>query len=108
MCEKRLEMSLRAVGVAALEQQKRQPVVRAGECAVELQRPPVMADRFVHASRLGERDRHVLEDAGVVGMIAECEAIRREGGVVVALPLERERSEERRVGKECRSRWAPY
>ena len=25
-----------------------------------------------------------------------------------ARPLTEERSEERRVGKECRSRWAPY
>ena len=25
-----------------------------------------------------------------------------------ALDWERERSEERRVGKECRSRWSPY
>ncbi len=24
------------------------------------------------------------------------------------LPLARKRSEERRVGKECRSRWSPY
>ena len=24
------------------------------------------------------------------------------------VPVERERSEERRVGKECRSRWSPY
>ena len=24
------------------------------------------------------------------------------------LPLEEARSEERRVGKECRSRWSPY
>ena len=28
------------------------------------------------------------------------------GGAV--LPLYAERSEERRVGKECRSRWSPY
>ena len=33
-------------------------------------------------------------------------AVKRKG---IALPLEdRERSEERRVGKECRSRWSPY
>src|SRR3712207_9469198 len=28
--------------------------------------------------------------------------------VSVALPRVRDRSEERRVGKECRSRWSPY
>src|SRR2546422_2243558 len=27
---------------------------------------------------------------------------------LLALPVERGRSEERRVGKECRSRWSPY
>ena len=26
----------------------------------------------------------------------------------VTLPTDRERSEERRVGKACRSRWSPY
>ena len=28
--------------------------------------------------------------------------------IVIATPLKRLRSEERRVGKECRSRWSPY
>src|SRR2546427_7487003 len=35
-------------------------------------------------------------------------AIERLGGRVVKVPYERWRSEERRVGKECRSRWSPY
>src|SRR5439155_2650598 len=42
-------------------------------------------------ARLGERDRHVLQDAGVVGVVAQCQAIRREGCVVIALALEGER-----------------
>jgi len=50
-----------------------------------------VADRLVVASRLGERDRHVLEDAGIVGVIAQRETIRRKGRVVVSLPLQRER-----------------
>ena len=29
-------------------------------------------------------------------------------GRILLEPRERSRSEERRVGKECRSRWAPY
>src|SRR3712207_2146730 len=41
---------------------------------------------------------------------------RRRGAHVIGIPLERDgisierlkRSEERRVGKECRSRWSPY
>src|SRR3712207_9030898 len=37
-------------------------------------------------------------------------AVVRKGGEVLAIPREqlKERSEERRVGKECRSRWSPY
>src|SRR2546425_11347363 len=31
-----------------------------------------------------------------------------EGAALLILPKGRERSEERRVGKECRSRWSPY
>ena len=30
------------------------------------------------------------------------------GGDMVPGPMPRDRSEERRVGKECRSRWSPY
>ena len=36
-------------------------------------------------------------------LIAENEALRER-----VAELERDRSEERRVGKECRSRWSPY
>src|SRR2546425_11717835 len=143
----------------------------------------VVADRLVDATRLREGDRHVLEKAGVGGVIAQRQPIRGEGGLVVTLALEGERlvqvietlgvdlvgargaeqatpethgpkiacgrlrpqcsfspharrppdartqedrlrpqdtarrpagglavlrSEERRVGKECRSRWSPY
>src|SRR5260370_42215606 len=32
----------------------------------------------------------------------------QEKEVIVAGPNDRKRSEERRVGKECRSRWSPY
>src|SRR2546430_10246121 len=53
---------------------------------------------------------------GIAG-IAQCDAVLldggKEGGVLgprgqfAGRPL-KERSEERRVGKECRSRWSPY
>ena len=33
---------------------------------------------------------------------------RNEKGEVTAATAELQRSEERRVGKECRSRWSPY
>src|SRR5256886_10728782 len=81
----------RAVRIAALEQQEREPVVRARELAVELQRAAIVPDRFVDAPRLGERYRDVLENARVVRMVAQRQAIRCEGRVVVALAFEGER-----------------
>ena len=40
-------------------------------------------------------------------VVLACLQLLREPGYGYAL-LERLRSEERRVGKECRSRWSPY
>ena len=42
--------------------------------------------------------------------ILESEGVRHIFGIPGAgiLPFYQERSEERRVGKECRSRWSPY
>src|SRR2546422_10325128 len=51
--------------------------------------------------------------AAAMDTVTEAEmaiAIAREGGIGVIhknMPIDR-RSEERRVGKECRSRWSPY
>ena len=42
----------------------------------------------------------VLSSVGVMAASAE--------GAVNFLPSSNARSEERRVGKECRSRWSPY
>src|ERR1019366_8229985 len=54
------------------------------------------------AARLAE----TAKQAGVLQMI---NAYRVRGHLIADLdPLGGERSEERRVGKECRSRWAPY
>ena len=52
-------------------------------------------------------------ESGVDAVIAEAEhleAVRALSKIPVldAGELEAERSEERRVGKECRSRWSPY
>ena len=41
-------------------------------------------------------------------LIKQAADIVRSGGVVVYPTDSAERSEERRVGKECRSRWSPY
>src|SRR2546426_12308302 len=54
----------------------------------------------VHA-RATEAARHVFQ-AGLVGEHPEQPEQLRGWGIA------RQRSEERRVGKECRSRWSPY
>ena len=49
----------------------------------------------------------VLLAAGVAFLSLEHGNSRGKGGVTpISAPLDR--SEERRVGKECRSRWSPY
>ena len=48
--------------------------------------------------------RHILRDS-VITHDAEAERIVRKVGERIAAAA---RSEERRVGKECRSRWSPY
>ena len=42
------------------------------------------------------------------GLAADAAHLAAASGVRVEIALERVRSEERRVGKECRSRWSPY
>ena len=46
------------------------------------------------------RDLERLEQEGVLS--------RTHGGAMLKRHMVEERSEERRVGKECRSRWSPY
>jgi len=65
----------------------------------------------------GEQQRVALCSALVhrpplVEAVAEADALQKRGGGGAGASLRRaeelERSEERRVGKECRSRWSPY
>ena len=44
-------------------------------------------------------------DAAHAALERACEILEERG---YEMPLIRSRSEERRVGKECRSRWSPY
>ena len=53
---------------------------------------PIMTD-----DSIGLRISQAVQDMGIDGVDCFQEAV---GGI--------ERSEERRVGKECRSRWSPY
>src|SRR4051812_27031085 len=70
------------------------------EGAVELE----LQDVGEEVARVGHVGRHVVLGAGIEVLLA---ARRRRGDALVLRP-QRPRSEERRVGKECRSRWSPY
>src|SRR5688500_18678292 len=91
LVEEQLQLLLCALHVAAFQQQDREPVVRPRQPRLEVQRPAVAPHRLVESSRLGECDRHVLEDLRVVRLVAQCEPVRRQGRVVVTLTLQRER-----------------
>src|SRR5688572_33320031 len=63
------------------------------------------AQRGVACTELRELDRRVVQ------VLRERRPAEREQPLqlrVEPIEVERARSEERRVGKECRSRWAPY
>ena len=47
----------------------------------------------------------------VIGVVSQPDKKRSRGNKLISSPvksLAEQRSEERRVGKECRSRWSPY
>ena len=50
----------------------------------------------------------VIGRAGVGVDNVDIEAASKKGIIVMNAPTGNTRSEERRVGKECRSRWSPY
>src|SRR5260370_37322502 len=59
-------------------------------------------DRAVVAHRIG------IERAVVVPIFHDSHAVEQEYAAILGDRPHRVRSEERRVGKECRSRWSPY
>src|SRR5690242_21896544 len=69
--------------------------------------PGPMQDDY--ARRITDQQAWVLEDAGNIIGVLVLEATAT--GLLldnIAVRPEYQRSEERRVGKECRSRWSPY
>src|SRR5256885_8756567 len=70
-------------------------VLRGSVSADELQDDPIEALRLIAGRR-------------VAGVGHDHEARALDPVRQLLLRLERDRSEERRVGKECRSRWSPY
>ncbi len=77
--------------LATSEEQECEAVVGPGKCIVYVESATVIANGIVRAMRLGERNRHVLQDPKIVGVISECEAIGGERRIEVALPLQGER-----------------
>ena len=53
--------------------------------------------------RRAARARHMMREQGVTRLV-----IHRTPRHIYAQVIAPNRSEERRVGKECRSRWSPY
>ena len=73
----------------------------------------LLAEEYIKAARLNQADIHQRIDRLSAGVQRRREPARLDTGVERLEPAaggepERERSEERRVGKECRSRWSPY
>ena len=89
--EEGFQMRHRAREVLALEQQKREPVMRPGELRRDVERTSIRTNGLLEPSGLGVGDRDILQDSGIVGMVAQRETIRGQRGVEIALPLERER-----------------
>src|SRR5689334_7934789 len=79
---------------------------RFGEFRLQRQRLVELVDRCVQLALRGERHAQVVVGAGRDRTQAKRRAKLVDGFVQFALRCER--SEERRVGKECRSRWSPY
>src|SRR5256885_3660840 len=72
-------------------------------CSSDLQAPQLEAERAV-----GAVSAPPLAQLGAAGVVAVLQDV---GGLLDAAGAEVDgvhRSEERRVGKECRSRWSPY
>ena len=81
---------MRVLGVAPPQQEERETIMRARELRLNVERPAIAANRFGLSSGARVRDRHVLENAMVGGLIAQRELIRRQRGFVVALTFERQ------------------
>src|SRR5687768_15926854 len=88
--EKGVQVALRSRGISAFEQQVGEAVVRTGELRVELQGAAIRAYCVVQLARLGEGDRHVLQNARIVRLIAQGEPVRGQRRIEVTLTLERE------------------
>lgn len=91
LAQKRAQVMRRSFGFATLQQQKGQSVVGTRQRLINFERLSVETDSLVVATGLGESDRHVLQYTQVSGVIPERETVGGQGGLVISLPLERQR-----------------
>src|SRR2546426_12722027 len=81
--------------------------VEPGERAVGPHHGEEVAADAAHV-RISDRQREIRRDSGIDGVAAVAEDVEADRGGEGQGRADRVRSEERRVGKECRSRWSPY
>ena len=55
-----------------------------------------------------EKIEEIKEKADIVSVVSDYVSLKKSGRYFMGNCPFRSRSEERRVGKECRSRWSPY
>ena len=67
-----------AIGVATLEEQEREAVVRAGEFRRDFEGTAIVPDRFFPAAGPRQRDRDVLQNLDVRRLVAQRELIGRD------------------------------
>lgn len=74
--------------VTTLEKEERKPVVRPRKRGVERECAVVRPHCIVQPPEPRVRNRHVLQNAGIVRSIAQGKAVGSDGTVEITLPLE--------------------
>src|SRR5258708_28383697 len=75
-------------------------------CALPISFVRIVPPHFLHRGPLIKNGATVSGAGNEVGQFERMSHIN--ASRTMAIPPRRRRSEERRVGKECRSRWSPY
>src|SRR5256885_8959545 len=94
--EKQRTVNLSEAGMSKMEQRLREAQLLKSESLYDVENVSVVhhVNQALRAHKLFQRDKDYIVRSGEVVIIDEFTG--------------RMRSEERRVGKECRSRWSPY
>ena len=103
------DLTREAIAEVLREPLRVDPDLEAWVRSISARRPTPMPERNVKQAWLVPSARAIPNPRGT----APGWWVEKAGRIIVAMPgppaeMERMRSEERRVGKECRSRWSPY